>query len=59
MSYQIGIDTLNLRPTPRLAHTEYCSHDPLIRAVTGALPKSPSPPREGAGGGGEPPTGAR
>ncbi|NLV75136.1 MAG: hypothetical protein GXY52_10740 [Chloroflexi bacterium] len=35
MSYQIGIDALNLRPTPRLAHTEYCDHDPLKRAVTG------------------------
>ena len=36
MSYQIGVDTINLRPTPRLAHTEYCSNDPLIRAVTQA-----------------------
>jgi len=36
MSYQIGIDTIALRPTPRLAHTEYCSNDPLIRAVTAA-----------------------
>ncbi|MCE5259343.1 MAG: uroporphyrinogen decarboxylase family protein [Chloroflexi bacterium] len=35
MSYQIGIDALNLRPTPRLAHTEYCDHEPLRRAVTG------------------------
>ncbi len=35
MSYQIGIDALNLRPTPRLAHTEYCDHAPLKRAVTG------------------------
>jgi len=33
MSYQIGIDTIHLRPTPRLAHTEYCSNDALIRAV--------------------------
>lgn len=33
MSYQIGIDTLHLRPTPRLAHTEYCDHEPLIRQV--------------------------
>ncbi|MGD0094450.1 MAG: hypothetical protein ABSE73_31465, partial [Planctomycetota bacterium] len=36
MSYQIGLDTIFLRPTPRLAHTEYCSNAPLIRAVTGA-----------------------
>ena len=35
MSYQIGIDAINLRPTPRLAHTEYCSNDSLKRAVTG------------------------
>ena len=33
MSYQIAIDTLHLRPTPRLAHTDYCSNDALIRKV--------------------------
>jgi len=33
MSYQIGIDTLHLRPTPRLAHTEYCSNEDLIEYV--------------------------
>lgn len=33
MSYQIGIDTIHLKPTPRLAHTEYCSNDPLRREV--------------------------
>ena len=33
MSYGIGIDTLNLKPTERLAHTEYCSNDALKRAV--------------------------
>lgn len=31
MSYQIGIDTIHLRPTPRLAHTDYCSNDALMR----------------------------
>ena len=31
MSYPIGIDTINLRPTPRLAHTDYCSNDALKR----------------------------
>ena len=36
MSYQIGIDTIHLRPTPRLAHTEYCSSEPLRRAVAAA-----------------------
>ena len=35
MSYQIGIDTIHLRPTPRLAHTEYCSNEKLIKAVSG------------------------
>ena len=35
MSYAIGWDTLNLRPTPRLAHTEYCDHETLIRAAGG------------------------
>mgnify|MGYP005853502423 CR=1 FL=1 len=38
MSYQIGMDALHLRPTPRLAHTEYCSNDALKRAVTGLEP---------------------
>ena len=33
MSYRIGIDTINLRPTPRLAHMEYCSNDALVRHV--------------------------
>lgn len=31
MSYRIGIDAIHLRPTPRVAHTEYCSSDPLRR----------------------------
>jgi hypothetical protein len=35
MSYRIGMDALNLNPTPRLAHTEYCSNDALKRTVTG------------------------
>ncbi len=33
MSYRIGIDTIFLRPTPRLGHTEYCSNDRLRAAV--------------------------
>jgi hypothetical protein len=33
MSYQIGLDTIFLRPTPRLGHIEYCDHGPLVRAV--------------------------
>lgn len=46
MSYEIGIDCLHLRPTPRLAHTEYCSHDALKRLVTGLLDDSPERERE-------------
>jgi hypothetical protein len=38
MSYQIGINTLRLQPTERLAHTEYCSNYALARAVTGQDP---------------------
>lgn len=34
MSYRIGIDTIHLRPTERLAHTEYCSSDPVRRVLT-------------------------
>ncbi|MHB0857646.1 MAG: uroporphyrinogen decarboxylase family protein [Anaerolineae bacterium] len=41
MSYQIGMDTLNLRPTPRLAHTEYCSSEAIKRAVTGMAADGP------------------
>ena len=33
MSYQIGMDCIHLRPTPRLAHTEYCSNDALRREI--------------------------
>ncbi|MCX5758854.1 MAG: hypothetical protein NTU83_10195 [Candidatus Hydrogenedentes bacterium] len=33
MSYPIGIDTIFLRPTARIAHTEYCSNDALARAL--------------------------
>ena len=38
MSYDIGIRTLRLEPTDRLAHTEYCSNYALVRAVTGLDP---------------------
>jgi len=34
MSYQIGMDTINLKKTERLAHTEYCSNEDLINVVT-------------------------
>lgn len=46
MSYQIGIDALNLRPTPRLAHTEYCSNAALKRRVTGLPDDDPMRERE-------------
>jgi len=35
LSYKIGIDTICLRPTDRLAHTEYCSNWALVRHATG------------------------
>ena len=38
MSYEVGIETVNLRGAERLAHTEYCSNDALkqhVRAGTG------------------------
>ena len=39
MSYQIGIDTIHLRPTERVAHTEYTSHEDLQEAVVAAASK--------------------
>jgi hypothetical protein len=36
MSYHVGIDTIHLRPTPRLAHTESCTHARLREAVVQA-----------------------
>ncbi|MBI5094210.1 MAG: hypothetical protein HZB26_17445 [Candidatus Hydrogenedentes bacterium] len=33
MSYDVGMNTIHLRPAPRLAHTEYCSNDALMRRV--------------------------
>lgn len=35
MSKAIGLAALNLEATPRLAHTEYCTHAALKRRVTG------------------------
>lgn len=46
MSRQIGLDAINLRPTPRLAHTEYNDHWPLIREVTGLPHGHPDQARE-------------
>ncbi|MDP7133479.1 MAG: hypothetical protein QF437_23495, partial [Planctomycetota bacterium] len=40
MSYQIGIDTIHLRPTERLAHTEYCSNSALVSALKNSGEKS-------------------
>lgn len=39
MSYEIGMDAMHLRPGGRLAHTEYCSSAPIVRAVTGLDPR--------------------
>ena len=43
MSRKIGLDTLFLRPTPRLGHTEYSMgyHKALVRSVTGLDPDAP------------------
>lgn len=46
MSYEIGMAALNLQPTSRLAHTEYCSHARLKEIVTGI--KEPGPEQERA-----------
>lgn len=40
MSYRLGIDTIHLRPTERIAHTEYCSNWALMRKVTGLDPRT-------------------
>ena len=39
MSYKIGMDTLNLKNTSRLAHTGFLSCPAVVRAVTGLDPK--------------------
>jgi hypothetical protein len=38
MSYNLGINTLRLIPGERLAHTEYCDHYALVRALSGLDP---------------------
>jgi hypothetical protein len=38
MSRQLFLDTIALRPTPRLAHTEYVCHNALVEKVTGVNP---------------------
>jgi hypothetical protein len=40
MSYQIGIDTIHLRPTPRLAHTDYVTNDALKRHLKATYPSA-------------------
>jgi hypothetical protein len=34
MSFEIGMDTIRLRPTKRCGHTEYCSHETLMERVS-------------------------
>jgi hypothetical protein len=43
MSRQIALDTLHLRPTPRIAHTEYSleMNSDLVRKLTGMDPNNP------------------
>jgi len=38
VSYTIGMEAIRLQSPRRLAHTEYCSHYALVRAVTGKDP---------------------
>jgi hypothetical protein len=38
MSYPLGLDALHLRPTPRVAHTDYCTNDALKRHLKQTLP---------------------
>ncbi len=38
MSRELGMRALRLEPTERIAHTEYCSNDALVRSVTGRDP---------------------
>ena len=38
MSYSTGMAAIELRPAGRIAHMEYCSNEPLVRAVTGLDP---------------------
>ncbi|HEY9076010.1 MAG TPA: uroporphyrinogen decarboxylase family protein [Anaerolineaceae bacterium] len=38
MSYMIGMNAMTRQFSERLAHTEYCDHYPLVRAVTGKDP---------------------
>lgn len=47
MSKQIGLDTINLKSTPRLGHTEYSADFPsLVEAVTGPLIGDPEKDRK-------------
>lgn len=47
MSRQIALDAINLRETPRLAHTEYISlHDSLIKKTAGVEELSPETHRK-------------
>lgn len=39
MSYQLAWDAINLKPGERLPHTEYCSNEDLVAAVTGGHPE--------------------
>lgn len=39
MSYEIGMQAIRLEMPERVAHTEYCSHPLLVKAVTGRDPR--------------------
>jgi len=42
MSREIGLSAIRLECPKRLAHTEYCSNEPLVREVTGKDPQRDS-----------------
>jgi len=48
MARQLALDTINLKPTERLAHTDYSLdyHKDLIRKKTGLEPSHPDAPRK-------------
>ncbi len=46
MSYEIGLQILNLEMAPRIGRTEYCDHTTLVRKVTGLDPNSPDPDQQ-------------
>jgi len=47
MSYEIGMQAVNLQMPDEIPHTEYCDHPELIRQMTGLNPADPDPAKAG------------